>query len=238
MIAAHHQIAASKEERRDGESVNTAGGTWTAVEYNSKMGRDDPGARGLHIKLQFTPNHTVNATKIVLVQTVKAIRNATPYFMNASVSARSVGGVSIDQQGKSPSPEYAANPDAPGGEFGAAAVEPDAGEHGYRHQVHGHWTVKSAWLNDNPHMREVESASRQVFETTAIAAEGTDKGRYYGSVRWGWYWSPGGMVHLLPLTVVTLGYGASAQFRMSAMQWNMTPTSTGAHPVQIPIQED
>src|SRR5690349_15069598 len=95
-------IAASKEERRDGESVNTAGGTWTAVEYNSKMGYLDPSARGLHMKLSFTPNDTVNATNIVLVQTVKTTQNNALYYLNsAAIEARSVDGVSIDQMGTS-----------------------------------------------------------------------------------------------------------------------------------------
>src|SRR6185369_6841459 len=38
----------------------------------------DPTARGLHMKLRFTPNHTVDATSIVLVQTVTAMKNYAP----------------------------------------------------------------------------------------------------------------------------------------------------------------
>ena len=234
--AASRMVAASYEERRDGDSVATAGGTWTAVEYNSKMGRDDPSARGLHIKLVFTPNHTVNATNIVLVQTVAATKNTVAYFLDASVKARSANNVSIDQRGSSASPEYAVDPARSGGGFGSAPLQAGAGEHGYRYQLHpGHWTTKPAWLTDNPHMRGIVSASRQVFETTAIAAAGHDQGRYYGSVRWGWTWSPNGMVKLIPLAVVTAGYGASAEFTASARQWNRTLTSEGAHPVQIPV---
>ena len=239
VAAAARMIAASKEERRDGESVNTAGGTWTAVEYNSKMGYLDPSARGLHMKLSFTPNDTVNATNIVLVQTVKTTQNSALYYLNsAAIKARSVDGVSIDQMGTSIRPEYASNPGAGGGGFGSAAVQGGAGEHGYRYQLHGQWVVKAAWLEDNPHFRHIVSASGQVFETTAIAAAGVDTGRYYGSVRWGWSWQPGGAVRLIPLAVVTAGYGASAEFRRSADRWNRTRIGEGVDardPVQIPL---
>jgi hypothetical protein len=87
-------------------------------------------------------------------------------------------------------------------------------------------------------MRNVTEFSQQRFETTAIAAAGKDKGRYYGSVQWGWAWSPGSKVRLVPLQVVNPGYGASPLFRESARQWNQTLTSTGATPVQLPLHED
>ncbi len=121
-----------------------------------------------------------------------------------------------------------------------APVENGAGEHGYRYQCDhtGRWCVKPAWLLDNPRMREIQSLSRQTFETTAIAAEGKDKERYYGSVEWGWSWAPGRKVKLIRLRVVTQGYGASAQFELSAKQLNKTPTSKGALPVKIPLQHE
>lgn len=236
---------AACEERRDGDSVATAGGTWTAIEYFSRaeMARRgpggqiirDPSARGLHMKLQFTPNHTVDARKIVLVQTVMAMRDYAPYFIDDSVAERAAHHFSIDQSGASRSPEYAANPAQSGGGFGVAPVQRGAGEHGYRYQSSpGHWCMKPAWIQDDPHLTAVAEFAQHRFETAAIAAEGNDAGRYYGSVAWGYAWARGGIVKLVPLEVVTAGYGASEQFRDSAIKWNRTLVDEQP-PVQIPL---
>ncbi len=239
------QVAAL-EERRDGDSVTTAGGTWTAVEYWSRAemasrrgGRihRDPTARGLHMKLRFTPNDTVDATRIVLVQTVMAMRDWEPYFIDESVERRAATHFSIDQSGASRSPEYAANPAQSGGGFGAAPVQAGAGEHGHRYQCSpGRWCMKPAWLQDDPHLTAVGEMAQHRFETTAIAAEGNDRGRYYGSVSWGYAWTGAGVVKLVPLEVMTAGYAASDQFRDSAIKWNSTPVGdAGAAAVQIPL---
>lgn len=245
LAASRMARVAAYEERRDGDSVTTAGGTWTAVEYWSRaeMARRDPSgriirdptARGLHIKLQFTPNHTVDATKIVLVQTVMAMRDYAPYFLDPSVEARAAHHFSIDQSGESRSPEYAANPAQSGGGFGSAPVQAGAGEHGHRYQCSpGRWCVKPAWIQDDPHLTAVGEFAQHRFETAAIAASGNDAGRYYGSVAWGYAWTRGGIVKLVPLDVVTAGYGASDQFRDSAIKWNSTPVGYAAA-VQIPL---
>lgn len=238
-VAPHPAFARRLEEWRNGDTVTTAGGTWCAVEYNSKMGSQDPTARGLHIKLEFTPNHTVDATRIVLVQTVSAIKNDQIYFKDQSVANRARFNVSIDQQGDSASPEYVAAASTSGGAFGSAPLQDGAGRHGYRYKPHifASWRVQSAWLTDNPHMRGITGFSQQRFETTAIAAEGDDRGRYYGSVKWGWVWRPGTAVKLIPLEVESPGYSASPQFRESAKQWNATQTTTGRTPVQIPLHQ-
>jgi len=234
------------EERRDGDSVNTAGGTWTAVEYFSRaeMGRREGGrvirdqtARGLHIKLQFTPNHTVDATSIVLIQTVTAMRDWAPYFIDDSVAERSIHNVAIDQVATSTSPEYAVDPSHSGGGLGLAPVQAGAGEHGYRYQLSpGHWRMKPAWIQDDPHLTAVSEFAQHRFETVAIAAAGNQRGRYYGSVAWGYAWTKGDKVKLIPLEVVTAGNGASAQFRESARQWNRTPVGDSI-PIQIPLHD-
>jgi hypothetical protein len=179
------------------------------------------------MELEFMPNGGVDATSIVLVQTVRAVKNGVPYFMNQTVKARSVDGISIDQHEASASPEYAANPQSSGGEFGSAPLDVGGGGHGA--------TAKAAWLFDKPHMSPVYDWSFQEFETTAIAADGKDKGKYYGSVKWGWLWrGPGEKVELFPLAVASIG-SVSKHFIESAKKWNVTDTSTGAKPVQIPL---
>lgn len=214
--------------------VKTSGGTWIAKEYVAKMGHEDPSARGLHIRLEFHPEHPTDATKIVLVQTVLAFRNDDYYFVDESVKKRSQFGVSIDQSGQSVSPVYADDPAKSASTLGST-VEKGAGGHGYccRKGSGGIWHVAPAWLVDNPHLRGVESFSQQIFETTAIAVAGNDAGAYYGSVRWGWTWKLGGILQLVPLSVISRG-SASERFRQSAERWNMTKTIGGKEPLQLP----
>lgn len=233
----HPSFASRYEVQADGASVTTAGGTWTARKYKSIMGRVNPTVRGAHMELEFLPGAYVDATRIVLVQTVKSIKNRGTYYMNDTIEARSVGGVSIDQMQTSASPEYIANPQRSGGAFGSAPVDDEAGSHGYRVFCHNpeRWHAMAARLKDRPHMSSIFEYSSQEFETTAIAAEGPDKGRYYGSVKWGWIWDgPGERVRLIPLQRVSFG-SASSQFRDSAVRWNVTRTSTNVTPVQLPL---
>jgi hypothetical protein len=238
MVHPHPSFAARYEVHSDGATVSTAGGTWTARKYKSIMGRVDPTVRGAHMELEFLPGPYVDATNIVLVQTVKAVRNGQPYFMNQTILDRSTDeGISIDQHHSSASPEYVATPSTSGGTFGSAPGEDGAGSHGYRVFCHNpeRWQAKEAWLKDRPHMSLIYERSSQEFETTAIAAAGPDKGRYYGSVRWGWTWDGHGeAVRLIPLQRVSFG-SASSEFRESARQWNVTRTSGGRTPVQLPL---
>lgn len=216
----------------EGGSVKTAGGTWTAVEYNWKMNETDC---GLHIKLQFTPGPLVNATKIVLVQTVRVIKNEKPYFHeDGIIRTRSKFGVSIDQSSSSISPDYAADPSQEGSSLGQTPLENGAGAHGYRYEDSSGWHVEPAWLTDNPHLRGIKSFSLQVFETTAIAAEGHDIGRYYGSVKWGWICRTGTYMELIPLQVESLG-SVTEFFREAAKQWNITTTKFDREPLKLPL---
>lgn len=237
----HPSFAGRYEEHRDNTSVSTAGGKWTARKYSSIMGRKDPSVRGAHMELEFLPGAFVDATRIVLVQTVKAVKNGQVYFINQSVQARSVNNVAIDQEGRSVSPEYAADPAASplefGGVFGGAPVQDEAGSHGYRVKCYNpeRWQAKEAWLKDRPHLSGVIGLSSQEFETTAIAAAGTDKGRYYGSVKWGWFWrGPGHKVELIPLKVKSFG-SVSKKFIAAAKKWNSVLTSGFVDPVKLPL---
>lgn len=221
-----------------GGSVKTAGGTWVAREYNAKMGVKDPTARGLHIVLEFNPEHPADATKIVLVQTVLSFKNDDYYFLESdpTVKVRSAQGASIDQVGQSVSPVYAADPKAASGSLAASPLQKGAGDNGYRYRSGGFgsiWRVKPAWLTDNPHLSGVHSFGQQMFETTAIAVEGHDAGSYYGSVRWGWTWNGSTGLQLIPLSVISYG-SASELFSASAHKWNETKTSGGQIPVQLP----
>jgi hypothetical protein len=94
------------------------------------------------------------------------------------------------------------------------------------------WDSDPARLLDSPNRRNAETNSGQEFETTALALDGTQRGTYYGSVRWGW--QTGGdqnAIELVPVSVVTQG-APSPTFVAAAQQWNAV--ETGAHAIQVP----
>ena len=200
------------------------------------MGVIDPTARGAHIRLEFTPEDPADATKIVLVQTVQCFKNDDYYYLESdpSVKARAVNGVSIDQVGASISPVYAADPKKSASSLAASPIQEDAGGNGCRYKLGpgGMWMTKPAWLTDNPNLSGVHSFGQQMFETTALAVEGNDAGRYYGSVRWGWTWKASLGLQLVPLAVIEYG-SASELFRASAKKWNATKIG-GKDPLQLP----
>jgi hypothetical protein len=218
---------------RDGDTVKTAGGTWTAARYVALRRFNHGPCHGAHIKLAFTPEHPVNATKIALVQTVTVAKNERMYYGNETIKARSVVGTSIDQDEESRSPLYI---DALGGgdALGSSDVQEGAGEHGHRYLAGENWQVKAASLSDTPHLRDVGTFSFQVFETTALAVAGVDAGTYYGSVKWGWWQKSDGDVLLVPLRVLSFG-SVTDEFKTSLAKWNETPTSKGETPQQLPV---
>jgi len=218
---------------RDGDTVKTAGGTWKAKRYAAVKRLAHAPAWGASMNLEFTPEHPANATKIVLVQSVTAMKNQRLFYQGSETTeARSVNGMSIDQVSRSRSPLYADDPDRATGALGETPVQENAGEHGYRYQEKSTWKVKPAWLRDVPHLRDVTTFSSQVFETTALAVEGEDKGKYYGSVGWGWY-AQDDEIHLYKLSVESQGSVTKA-FLDSAKQWNKTRTSEGETPQKLP----
>jgi hypothetical protein len=219
---------------RDGETVNTAGGTWTAKRYVAVLRLADAPAWGASMTLEFTPKAPANATKIALVQSVLSFKNADFYYLGEStVEARAFAGTSIDQVSHSRSPFYADDPATGNGTLGSSSEQEEAGEHGYRYQDNEEWKVKAAWLRDVPHFRNVKAFSCQVFETTALAVEGTDRGKYYGSVKWGWRRKYDGGVQLDPLEIASKG-SVSDAFDLSIAQWNKTRTSLDQTPQQLP----
>jgi hypothetical protein len=217
---------------RDGDTVTTAGGTWTATRYVAITRYGFAPCHGAFMRLEFEPKPPADATKIALVQSVTVAKNERMYYGNETIRNRSVVGTSIDQDESSRSPLYIENPATGGGDLGSSDVQANAGEHGYRYHDGDAWKVKKAWLKDMPHLRNVNDFSFQVFETTALALEGTDVGKYYGSVKWGWWESNGGVL-LVPLQVLSNG-SVTDEFKASLKKWNETPTSTGKTPQQLP----
>jgi hypothetical protein len=156
-------------------------------------------------------------------------------YGNETIKARSVVGTSIDQVEESRSPLYVDDSEGGGDALGSSGVQPNdqAGGHGYRYFDSDTWKVKTAWLRDMPHLRNVTDFSFQVFETTALAVEGVQAGTYYGSVKWGWWRKSDGDVLLVPLQVLSYG-SVTDEFKASLKKWNETLTVTGAKPQQLP----
>jgi hypothetical protein len=221
--------------------VRTFGGIWVAREYNAKEGVKDKTARGAHMVLEFTPAYPADATEIVLVQTVRATKNAVPFYLNKTIEKRSYQGTSIDHVHDSRSFAYASVPhDFSQIEYTQTEDQglKAHGGHGYRFQHLKTWRVAPAWLEDNPTMRGVTSESNvhsgQEFETTALATKGNDAGTYYGSVRWGWVAKDGcNPPKLIPLQVASYG-SASVLFNKSVDVWNVTETSDEQSPFKLP----
>jgi hypothetical protein len=58
-----------------------------------------------------------------------------------------------------------------------------------------------------------------IFETTALALDGAQKGTYYGSVKWGWETDGSGTLKKVDLALISAGM-PSANFLAAATQWN------------------
>jgi hypothetical protein len=253
-VAPHVQAALRTVSRAaapaiQAKKVNTSGGVWEDEKFVLKPGVIDKTARGADMTLSFTPTYPTKATKIGLVQTVKTIKNGQVYYLGSeTIEARSIQdenglGTSIDQRSDNNNPVYATS-GSDATTLGATETDPQFGENGYRYvEVSDEGDirerVKKAWLRDTPHLRGLEvgeKASSQVFEVTALALEGSQKGSYYGSVSWGWELDAEGVHKLIPLEVVSQN-NPSATFMASAKIWNKTNTSGGVKPILLPIKE-
>jgi hypothetical protein len=217
---------------------------------------------GVQMALRFRPGESVDAEAVAMIQTVKASRRGAPHLPDRKddeatarvVGARSVAagpgaGTHIDPSGRGGTPESAAkstnpmyatdaedfNPASTSLESAALADTRDQyGQHGWRYADRdGTPHVQDAVLGDSPFMTDPGPNSGQVFETTALAVRGAQKGTYYGSVQWGWTTDAKGIYTQLPLTRVSED-APSAVFAEAAALWNDTPTSEGEPALALP----
>jgi hypothetical protein len=205
--------------------------------------------RGVKIKLEFKPNESkVDARKIALSQSVKAIKETgaayatTPNIANRIVPSGKPGaGYAIDAPGSTNNPiyydtKYLATPeelkDTPlSGNNPANPAQLGVNTNyilGYCYKEKPTDTNKkkqSAALYDMPQGRKKKGAGMQ-FETAAFAIEGSDKDKYYGSVKWGY--KIDGTDASLTVTKMDIT-GASrgtptANFIEAAKLWNVAKT--------------
>lgn len=187
------------------KKVPTGFGDFETTEFDTAT--DPDGRKGVNITLQFNPDESkVDAMKIALVQ---AIKTTTPggadIALGPTQAARMVpsgkagAGYAIDQVETTNNPIYyntknlgtteelkdtpllpqSSSPDKvltkANYELGYCYKEKPSDKDKKKH---------SAMLYDKPRSGKKKGNS-QTFETAALAIDGADKGKYYGSVKWG-----------------------------------------------------
>src|SRR6266404_705762 len=163
---------------------------------------------GVDIILKFHPNKDkADASKIALTQSVKAFNESgTPYAVNPTIAARMVRGrqgkgYAIDSSGATNNPIYFDTKNlgpqeelknTPDSNVTSGAT-PQVGSNTHYelgscyklNQSDAERTPHSAGISDRP-----EGIKRKgygmMFETTALAIDGADKDKFYGSVKWGY----------------------------------------------------
>jgi hypothetical protein len=215
--------------------VETGGGTFNDQTYEDV---DKGGVVGVNIVLDFDPNDKVDATKIGLTQAVRTEEEGAVAPIGPSAGQRTVKsgpgeGFAIDRLEGQNNPVYGgqilgpgqgpgetAKTDVPGKPV--AAGDQDAKYRlGWRFARGRKAERQSAQLFDAPRLPKPAAGktSSQRFETTALALEGADKDRYYGSVTWGWEIDAKGKFKRHPLRLEQRST-PSDKFLEAAKLWN------------------
>ena len=191
---------------------------------------------GVDMHLKFTPNNTVNASKIAMVQAVRSIKAGVPIVMHEDDRGKMVNdgsgsaGYKIDRGHGSSNPVYGSektdtleNTKTSNADDGA---QPDVSDFssatyklGFRVLKDGSWPQEDAELHDEPKLSDRGANAKQEFETTALAIKGVQKDSYYGSVRWGWETNQDGDFSKIALVKVS-DARPSENFRKAVQVWN------------------
>ncbi|MEV4049904.1 hypothetical protein AB0J55_01850 [Amycolatopsis sp. NPDC049688] len=226
-------------------TVRTWAGSFTVGRYgltNVSMGDSDLLVGfGADIAVAFRPGESVDADRIEFVQVARSVLNDVPHNKytageqeRRTAESRMVpgDGAHVDQFPRSPVPWY-------------APASPGSG----RKDAKGKWHGTEASMTDQPTLTSGDIGTSadaahtggwsQQFETAAVATAGTQKGTYYGSVRWGWRWPEPGTHRAPELLKFEAGSAdvPSPAFLAAARLWNDSRTSTGARPEAVPIAE-
>jgi hypothetical protein len=205
--------------------------------------------RGVDIILLFHPDETkVDAKKIALSQSLKATNaGGSPYAIDPSASGRMVGSGKAGAGYYSDTISDLNNPLYAGRKLGATEELKDTPEsentstattklkdntryrlgHCYKEKPADAAKKKqSAGLWDQPKGGKNKGESK-MFETAALAIEGTDKDKYYGSVKWGYKMegtTAAPTVTKEDITLASKEGEPSANFLEPAKLWNKAKT--------------
>ncbi|APR86342.1 Hypothetical protein A7982_11691 [Minicystis rosea] len=222
---------------------------------------------GVHIDLRFSPCPPVSATSIGLTQTVynydkgqhleshqyhdviaiggKGAKPPVPDALKQGEDPAQPGappgndGIHLDKAANNRNPMYAgkAPKSALAKNLVTLGVNPWYGEYGYCYLANGALLTHDATLKDDPFIADRTANAGQVFETTALALDGPQKGTYYGSIRWGWQTDANGNFTVIPLTVVSPGV-PTPTFMLAAHIWNKGyVTKDMARPLPLPTSK-
>jgi hypothetical protein len=235
---------ALRERMRSGmlvQRVATWGGDFDTRKYSIEK---DPGTGlevGVDIQLEFKPGKNVNSSHIGMVQMVNSIDLGTPVALNATTKGRSIAkgpnqGAHIDQLEDFGNPIYYTDKAKKGDALSSTPSIGDVkggGRPGWRaRDSSGKITTRSARLNDTPQLSARGANASQIFETTAVALEGTQRGTYYGSVEWGWRTDGAGKFSQLPLTKKADDVPTDTFIEATGL-WNASKTSAGKNVIKL-----
>ena len=222
------------------KKLKTSGGVWEDKEYRAAQ-NGDPGVNdmsimnGVRIKMDFTPEHPAESEVIGISQVVKSEQKAPSHPAANPFPSSRIGdkGYQVDQVDPKTNPLYAGAGQHPKAEdIHKNGTHDFLGQHGKRVKTDDGWDVKEAKLEDTPVLwkyvygqpsngfYEKES---QLFETTALAVKGKQKGLHYGSVSWGWSADNTGALRIEPFKIASYGL-PTANFLTSKEKWNADPT--------------
>lgn len=215
----------------------------------------DKASYGLNIRLKFKPGEKVNADKIALVQSAIGLTDGQPintYTDPKGVTSQrmtdvnagdSETGLHIDAWPYERTPVVGMTIAENKGELsesvpGKATLKrcgPGGTSFGFR--LKGK-KPQDANMCDSPRLIVADKvAASQHFETTALAAEGPQKGIYYGSVSWGWEKAAGAKVATkLDLRPASKNI-PTGDFARAAELWNQSVTDQNKSVIPLPIGE-
>ena len=179
---------------------------------------------GVKIELEFHPGNKVNAKKIGMTQALKKLYGGTPMphtptLRNRMVKTGAEKGSYLDRISSRNNPIYGGPSLGTGKKLKDTALAGGNYKLGYRYHDASGLKKREAWIYDSPSTNNQTPKSGQIFETTALALEGAQKGTYYGSVKWGWKRNASGTFKRIPLTLVSKGTPTS-NFMKAAKEWN------------------
>ena len=225
------------------QRVATWGGDYTTDKYDIVNDTDGKTPIGVDIELRFKPNKHVDAKQIGMSQMVNSIDKGTVLPLNKTIESRSIpkgdpgAGSHLDQLKEFENPLYATGATAKGDSLTSTPTNDQWGQHGHRFKDEaGKLKEKDALLKDTPKLPGRGANASQIFESTALASEGTQQGTFYGSVQWGWQTDGSGSFSKLPLTVISNDV-PSDTFAAATELWNKGKTSTGAETMDLPTAQ-
>jgi hypothetical protein len=232
--------------------VETWAGKFEADPYNLLKPERGSGVEkglsgyGAHIEIEFTPNAKVNAEEIAFVQTAQTLIDGTPQIRpndpkqitkTRMIDEFSPGrGIQIDVGDPSVKMPLVGMADPKGNDLSDATPNRlKIAEIGWNSKTK-HPPVKAATMADEPSWAVPDkSEASQVFETTALAIAGTQKGAYYGSVAWGWSKSATSLDATLTKFQVASKDVPSSEYHEVAKMWNESKTSEGKDTIPLPL---